>query len=274
MQPLWRRPLSQNFLWNPRLARRLVRESSISPDDLVVEIGPGKGILTAQLLRTAKRVIAIELDEGLFRLLQRRFADAPHLTLLRRDFLTWPLPAEPYKVFASIPFAITGDLIRKLLLAPQPPLDGYLVVQAEVAHKFIAHRRCNTMAAMLYYPWFDMRPVHAFQKSDFYPPPRVNACLLRIEKRPVPLIPCDLRALYQDFVVYHFARDRSAKCVSADEWVRVFQAVARHPGRSPAKAIRGAFAKWQQEQGRLSKIHRTRTDKNWKRFGASGWGPG
>lgn len=274
MYSLRRRPLSQKFLWNRELVRRLVRESSISPDDTVVEIGPGKGILTAQLLHTAKKVIAIELDEKLFSFLQRKFAEAPQLTLLKRDFLTWPLPPEPYKVFSNLPFAITGDIIRKLLLTPQPPLDCYLVVQAEAAHKFIAHRRGNTMAAMLYYPWFDLRPVYVFQKNDFRPPPKVNACLLRIEKRAAPLVPYALRSMYQDFVVYHFTRDRFAKHFPPDEWVRVFHSFARRPGRQLATSIRGAFAGWQREQQQLSKIHRTRTDKNWKRFKPNEWGSG
>jgi 23S rRNA (adenine-N6)-dimethyltransferase len=274
MYSLRRRPLSQNFLWNRELVRRLVRESSISPDDTVVEIGPGKGIITAQLLRTAKQVIAIELDEKLFGFLQRKFAEAPRLTLLKRDFLTWPLPSASYKVFSNIPFAITGDIIRKLLLTPHAPLDSYLVIQAEAAHKFIAHRRGNTMAAMLYYPWFDLRPVYVFQKNDFRPPPKVNACLLRIEKRAAPLVPYPLRSMYQDFVVYHFTRDRFARHFPPDEWVRVFHSFAGRPSGHLAASIRGAFARWRREQQQLSKIHRTRTDQNWRRFKLNEWGPG
>ena len=99
--------ISQNFIRDPRLVAALIERSSLGPDDLVYEIGPGKGIITAQLARCCKRVIAIEKDPALALMLQKKFGHQPNLTIYNADFLRQPLPHQPYKVFSNIPFNIT-----------------------------------------------------------------------------------------------------------------------------------------------------------------------
>src|SRR5579885_3399509 len=87
---------SQNFLTNPALIDRLLDASTIGPDDLVYEIGPGRGAITERLLRRCRRVIAVEKDPRLARQLAARFAGCPRLVLREGDVLSEPLPREPY----------------------------------------------------------------------------------------------------------------------------------------------------------------------------------
>ena len=261
-----REPLSQHFLHNRRLVDQLVRASSISPGDLVLEIGPGRGIITESLLGIAARVIAVELDPQLCRSLRARFGQHPRLSLIQGDFLTTPLPREPYQVFASIPYNRTGDILRKLLHAGSPPANCWLVVQTEAAAKYSVHPQDNTLAALLYYPWWDIRPTHRFQRGDFAPPPSVDSVLLQITRRAAPLLDPRLAALYQDYAAFRFERDRRAPHQAAGQFLGAFAGFMRGAGRQRRSAIHGAFARLQDQQSRLRKIHRTRTDPGWKKF--------
>lgn len=261
-----KRLLSQNFLINRKLVKQLIRSSSISPHDLVLEIGPGQGIITEELLEVALEVIAIELDRKLFEKLQLKFGQNSRLKLSQGNFLETPLPLRPYKVFSNIPFSITGEVVRKLLQATNSPTDCYLVVQSEAASKFIHNSSSNTMAATLYYPWWDIHIDHRFQRSDFSPSPRVDIVLLHIQPRQTPLVPSTQKSFYQDFVTYHFTRDRFAKYAPASQWLKLFNRFTTASGPKKLKSIQGAYATLQQEQRNLQKIHRTRTDHNWRKF--------
>ena len=218
--------LSQNFLTNRELVSKLIRGSSISPSDTVLEIGPGRGIITQELLKITPHVIAIEKD--------------PKLTSHPRDFLTYPLPRTPYKVFANIPFSITGAIVRKLLQAPNPPADCYLIMQSEAAAKFVIHPQANTMAAILYYPFLDIKIIHRLARTDFSPPPAVDSVLVRFTHKSSTLI----KSVYQDFIAYHFTHNRFAKFVPASKWLTLF---ASH---NPALS-RGSFTHLQRLQSLL-----------------------
>jgi 23S rRNA (adenine-N6)-dimethyltransferase len=278
MDKPWRPPLSQHFLKDRRLVQRLVRASSLSPHDLVLEIGPGRGIITRELLNTAGSVIAVELDGKLCRSLHERFGPHPRLKLVHADFLPFPLPRQPYKVFASIPYRRTGEIIRKLLQSDNPPSDCWLIVQSEAAGKFTPHPGGNSLAALLYYPWWDIRAVHRLRRTDFDPPPKVDSVLLRLTRRTRPLLDPAQKSTYQDYSAYTFGRDGAAKGLSADEFLERFRDFLGRAGPRKRRAIRGAFDKLCAEQRKLRKTHRTRTDPNWKSSCApfprrgKGWG--
>lgn len=257
---------SQNFLWNPELVERLIRGSSITKDDLVVEIGPGKGIITEHLLRVCRKLIAVESDEDLYKLLQERFLDNPRITLVREDFLKYPLPKENYKIFSNPPFSITGEIIKKLLFSQNPPVDSYLVVQRDAAEKHMSKNSGNTMLAILFYPWFEIDIIYEFLRKDFKPTPGVESSLIRIEQRSRPLVEEPYATPYRDYVVYNFTRDRSATSLSQREWLIRFAAFVEGNDRKLHSKIMGSFGKWQIEEQQLSKIHRTRSDGDWKKF--------
>src|SRR6266851_5551476 len=100
--------LGQNFLRDPHLARDLVDASTIRPVDTVVEIGPGHGMITAELARRAAKVIAIEKDPALVRRLRERFRALKNVRPVEADFLNYPIDESSYKIFANIPYNITA----------------------------------------------------------------------------------------------------------------------------------------------------------------------
>jgi 23S rRNA (adenine-N6)-dimethyltransferase len=105
---------SQNYLKDERLVAALLEKSSIGREDVVYEIGPGKGIITTQLAYRCKRVIAIEKDPRLAVWLKQKFACQPGVTIRAGDCLHDRLPGGPYKVFANIPFNITSAIVARL----------------------------------------------------------------------------------------------------------------------------------------------------------------
>jgi len=255
-----RKLLSQNFLWNRELVSRLIRDSSISQNDVVLEIGAGNGIITEPLSNVCRRLTAIEVDEQFHFSLIKKFPVSQRFSLLNCNFLEYPLPlSEPFKIFSNIPFSITGEIVKKLMFSKKPPVDSYLVVQREAAAKFIVNKHRNTMLAILFYPWFNIRIVHEFEKTDFKPAPRINSCLMRLEKRSSPLLSESLESSYRDFIVYHFGRKRLAPAVTPSEWLTKFDEFIKKHDPRMLNRIRGSFTKWQAEERKLSKIHRTRT---------------
>ncbi len=257
MHKTQRKLLSQNFLCNRELVKKLIRDSSIRSSDTVLEIGPGRGIITEQLLNVAREVVAIELDPSLYTQLKQKFSD-PKLSLIQRDFLDYSLPNRPYKVFSNIPFSITADIVRKLLNSALS--EAYLVVQSEAASKFIANSYRNTLVAILRYPWWEIKIIHRFNRDDFFPRPEVDSVLLNLKRRPVPLVPDSHREIYLDYLAYFFGRDKFAKYTPPAEFLKSFFKAKN------LRLVRGSFAKLQNEQSRLEKIHRTRTDSDWKRY--------
>ena len=103
--PSKRARYGQNFLKDSRLAAAIVATSSVRPADTVYEIGPGRGILTAELARVAGKVVAIEKDSGLAEHLERRFARCRNVEIRCGDFLRSALVGPPYKLFGNLPFA-------------------------------------------------------------------------------------------------------------------------------------------------------------------------
>jgi 23S rRNA (adenine-N6)-dimethyltransferase len=202
-----RKLFSQNFLHSRALVSRLVGKSSIGKNDLVLEIGPGKGMLTEQLVRRAEHVIGVELDTHWHQVLQQRFKDARNLTLYNADFLVFALPKLPYKVFANIPFAIEGKIIRKLIEDANPPQDCSLVVMKELAVRLCASKREN-MFSVMHKPWFTFSIEHAFHPFDFKPAPNVDAVLFRFCRRVDPLLGWEERKKYQLFVQRGFEDGR------------------------------------------------------------------
>lgn len=191
-----RRILSQNFLHSRALVNNLVRRSSIGKKDTVLDIGAGRGIITSELLDIAQSVIAIEVDNVLCEYLYAQFRKSNKFRLVCRDILKYRLPKHPYKVFANIPFSIEGKIIRKLLNAPNPPSDAYLVMRADLAHRLLK----KSQFAIFYQPWFDFSIEHHFHSYDFKPAARMETVLLRFEKKKYPLLSEKEKKSFQLFI--------------------------------------------------------------------------
>lgn len=197
--------LSQNFIISLHLAHQIVSLAKLNPDDTVLEIGPGKGILTAELAKQCGRLICVEIDPQLAVELQQVYFSNPRVEIKNEDFLTSPLPAGKYKVFANIPFHITSQIVQKLLNSENPPPEAYLVIQKEAAEKFSGHPFTTKFSASIY-PYYTFETLWRFQRADFSPSPSIDTVLLKITKRETPLIQNSDAVRYQQFLSYAFGK--------------------------------------------------------------------
>jgi len=221
-----RRAYGQNFLASRALAAQLVRDAKVEPGDLVVELGAGAGILTAQLARRARGVQAVELDPVWAERLRRRFAGSERVDVIEADLVRVPLPAEPFRVVANLPFGETSRLLRRLLDDPATALArADLILQWEVARKRAGRPRTALSAA--WSPWWRFRLGRRIPPTAFRPRPAVDACVLVVERRGEPLLPPEAAAPFRDFVRSLFAGTLPRE-LDAAEWSALFGAWVRH----------------------------------------------
>lgn len=194
----------QNFLHNRRLVRRLVEETTIATSDVVIEIGPGRGIITDALAERCRHVLAIEKDPYQAEIMRARSAQRENVTIFAADILTFPLPATSYKVFSSIPFNITAAIVGKLTSGIAPPEAAWLVMQREAADRYLGNP-IGTLQSVRLHPWFSAAIVHTFRRQDFVPMPQVESVLLHLGRRSAPLVPDEHRILYETFVTTLFS---------------------------------------------------------------------
>ena len=141
-----RRSAGQNFLIDNSILGKIVNAADLKAGDNVLEIGPGVGVLTAELIKVAKKVVAIELDRSLFFVLKKEFKGVKNLDSINGDALELReaelqklFNGEPYKIVANIPYNITSFLLRKFLEQfDYKPSELILLVQKEVAKRIVA----------------------------------------------------------------------------------------------------------------------------------------
>lgn len=214
--------LAQNFLRSPKLVRRLIKMSGIGPSDTVYEIGPGNGIITAELTRVARHVIAIEKDPELVRRLRERFGPFDNVEIVEKDFLAYSfctrararvsaltverqVQTSEHKMFANIPYNITAQILRKILYRQSGIGEAYLILQKEAAKKFSGFPR-ETLFSILAKPFFEFEILAQLRRTDFWPVPNVDSVFLSVKRRTRPLIETRDVALYREFVQYGFGR--------------------------------------------------------------------
>ena len=195
-----RRELGQNFLTDKRVARRIAAESGVGEDNLVVELGAGGGMLTRQLARAAREVVAVEYDPCWAMRLRERFCDDENVRVVQGDALTVGLPKEPFVVVANIPFAITTPILHRLLDDPTAPLrSAHLLVQKQVALKH-ARLTPTTLKTLNWSPWYGFSAGLELPADAFHPKLEINACLMVASKRDPPLVAPHHRHLFRALV--------------------------------------------------------------------------
>ena len=203
-----RAELGQHFLRTKALASSLVSQAHLTNEDVVVEIGPGRGMLTGELARRCRKVIAVEVDARLCHELTSRFRDQPRVSIVQADFLRYSLPDRTaYKVMGNIPFNLTAAIIKRLVTASTPPVDAFVVVQREAAERF-AGGPCapESLLSLLLKPWWQVEIARQLRRVDFDPPPRVDSALLWLARRTRPLIDAYAAGAYRAFIDACFGR--------------------------------------------------------------------
>lgn len=176
--------LGQHFLTGQWAARALARAAGITSGDTIIEIGPGKGALTKELLGLGAHVIAIEKDPTFHEGLTKSFMEyRSSLELIRSDIRdidlqTLPIPEGKYVVAANIPYYITGEIIRKFLTSPLQPQTMALLVQKEVANRIISKKESILSLSVKAYGTPTL--VAKVARGNFSPPPSVDSAILLI----------------------------------------------------------------------------------------------
>jgi 16S rRNA (adenine1518-N6/adenine1519-N6)-dimethyltransferase len=185
--------LGQNFLQDEVALHQVVEAAGITSLDVVLEIGPGLGSLTRHLALNARRVVAVEIDSSLIPILKNIVAQYSNVQVIQGDILALDpagLVSQPdYLVVANIPYNITSALIRHLLETSMPPSRLVLTVQQEVAQRICAAPGDMSLLALSVQVYGHPEIIAHLSAVTFYPPPRVDSSIIRINRYPSPFIP-------------------------------------------------------------------------------------
>jgi 16S rRNA (adenine1518-N6/adenine1519-N6)-dimethyltransferase len=207
-----RKSLGQNFLVDENIISRIIQAAQITKDDTVIEIGPGMGAMTKDLAVAAGRVIAIELDERLFRKLKAELKDADNLDLILGDALTFPyesLPG-PVKVAANLPYYISTPIITRLIDARENISAMVLMLQKEVAQRITAKpggKEYGYLSVMVQL-WTEAVNLFDVPKEAFTPVPKVDSAVVRLKVRGAPAVRVPDLVFFEKVVSAAFSQRR------------------------------------------------------------------
>ena len=199
-----RRELSQNNLRGTEAARQFLTAVRPDPNGLCLEVGAGEGILTARLATLFAEVIAYEIDENLAGRLAARVADRTNVSVRLTDFLAARQPARQFQVIGNAPFSLTSPIIDWCLRATRMTA-ATLITQREYARKRTGGYGRWTQLTVSTWPQVSWRLVGTIPRTDFRPVPRVDAAILRLERRTEPLISPARQAAYRRLVQAGFS---------------------------------------------------------------------
>lgn len=210
--PPVRKSLGQHFLSDPRILARIVDALDPSTDETVVEIGPGRGGLTEQLLARARRVIAIEIDRMLAARLRERFTGNPRLDVIEGDVLETNLSVlagDDFALVGNVPYYITTPILFHALRPPRPRRAVYLV-QREVADRLCASPGTKTYGALTVNvsALASAETLFRVPPGAFSPPPSVDSALVRITPRAAPVVAPDEEERFRVLVQQAFGMRR------------------------------------------------------------------
>ncbi len=181
-----KKSLGQNFLTSEKIAEEIVSAANVNSDDIILEVGPGKGILTRELLKKAGKVIAIEKDRRLAEFLRERFAGLKNLDVVCADILKfnpsdYNLKNNGYKIVANIPYYITSHFLRKFLENRFQPSKMVLMIQKEVAERIVAKDKKASILSISIMAYGEPKIIRTVSANYFSPKPKVNSAVLLID---------------------------------------------------------------------------------------------
>lgn len=255
-----RRKLGQHFLIDETIANQIIDAASLTKSDLAIEIGPGNGILTYHLAENAGRVLAIEMDMGLFKNLSKKINDYKNIELVNANALKYDFPnlieMKPasdgkVKVVSNIPYSISKPLILKLITFRDTIDEMYLMVQKEVAERIVAKPGNRdygvmTIATQLY---SNIRILFDVPASAFRPKPRVVSSVIAMELLKYPKVEIEDEKLFFQLIKKVFAHRRKtiynalkASGLKGDDISHILNKLYIEPGRRPETLSLEEFA--------------------------------
>ena len=176
--------LGQNFLYDEGLLARIAAAAELSPDDAVLEIGPGLGALTRQLAQAAGRVVAVELDDRLLPVLRYELEPFANVEIVHGDILSFDPASQfdgPFVVVANVPYYITGAILRRLLEEKPRPRRMVMTVQREVADRLTARPPDMSLLAVSVQYYGSVKLAGAVKAGAFWPRPEVDSAVIRVD---------------------------------------------------------------------------------------------
>jgi len=197
-----RKGLGQHFLVDKAVLNRIVSEADLAPTDVVIEVGPGLGVLTGELSRRAGRVIAVELDNKLAAILNQVMASFKNVTIINEDVLKVEPAAllaeidfkelsKSYKVVANLPYYITSPVLRHFLESERKPDVMIVMVQKEVAEDIVGRPGRRSLLSISVQLYGQPEIVDYVPAGCFYPAPEVDSAVLKVTPYPQPAVDID-----------------------------------------------------------------------------------
>jgi 16S rRNA (adenine1518-N6/adenine1519-N6)-dimethyltransferase len=231
-----RQPLGQHFLHDGKVVKTILAAAELKPGDSVLEIGPGKGVLTFELANRVQRLVAIELDRKLAENLKKKFSGNPRVSIIHADFLKTslsdvipecpcrgsmdPLPVtagddeekrilSPIKVLGNLPYSITSPIFEKLMSWPGWD-TGVFLIQREVAERIAspAGSRAYGILTLAIQLFAEVETILQVPPGAFAPPPRVSSTVIRLRRKKSPEVPPELIGDFFDLAHGAFAHRR------------------------------------------------------------------
>ncbi len=184
--------MGQNFLIDENVLNKIVETADIKSDDIILEVGPGLGILTTELAERAKRIIAVEKDKELCEILKNILTaqNIINVEIVHGDILQLQQiqKLQRYKIVANIPYYLTSPLIRKFLEANNKPDEIILMIQKEVAQRICAKPPKMSLLSVAVQFYAKPEIIALVSKNCFYPAPKVDSAIIKIIPHQIPKI--------------------------------------------------------------------------------------
>ena len=206
--------LGQNFLHDQNQVKRIADSGLVQPGERVLEIGPGLGPLTGELLAKGAHVLAIDMDRRLVEYLKDRYAGVERVEVVHGDALAWlrkgERPEGPYKLVSNLPYSVASPILVELALGPNPPLLMAVTLQWEVAQRLMAAADSDSygLLSLLVQVRYQYRTHFKIPSSCFFPEPNVESACITMELRPEPLLEPDDLKLFVRIVKRGFSQRR------------------------------------------------------------------
>lgn len=234
--------LGQNFLICEESLQAIIQAANITAADDILEIGPGPGVLTQALIQSpAKSVTALEIDEKVILILKYTTKENSKLTILHQNALEFQPPKSGYILTANIPYYLTSPIFRHFLAHKNPPKRAVVLVQKEVAEKICCKIDDQTILSLQIQMYGKPEIVKIVKKEKFFPAPKVDSAILKIEMFEKPLIPEKLLPLFWSITKQAFNQRRKKigntlgkqKVKSGKTFLEIFQKTSIDQDKRP-----------------------------------------
>ena len=211
--PRAKKSLGQNFLVSRRILGRIIQAAELSPKDVVLEVGPGRGVLTRELAARAGQVVAVEIDDSLVADLEDEFSHSPHVEIIRGDIRKIAVESlvsaeTPYKLVANLPYYAASPIVRRFLETAHKPQVMVVTLQREVAQNMAAAPGDMRLLSVLIQLYGRPKIVSYVPARAFRPAPKVTSAILRISVYPEPALSLDSKDLFVRLVKAGFSSPR------------------------------------------------------------------